>query len=88
VRNPKDLIVSTLNHLKNFRAEQEFVGTFEELVEEFLRGKFWFGAWWDHVDQYASLPNIHLIQYESLLKVLNFFMLIFFEFNFFRKKFK
>jgi hypothetical protein len=49
--------------------EEKFVGTFKDMTELFLEGKYWFGAWWDHVDQYTSLPNVHAVHYEALLKV-------------------
>jgi hypothetical protein len=48
----------------------KFSGTFEELVGGFVRGELWYGPWWEHIDGFAQLPNVHVIQYENLLEVI------------------
>jgi hypothetical protein len=62
------MLVSTFKFVQSLKNE-EFTGTFEELYNLFMEDKMWFGAWWDHVDGYASLENVHVIHYENLLKV-------------------
>ncbi len=75
MRNPKDVCVSTYNFAKCYVQDDGFGGSFEDMANLFVEGKYWYGAWWDHVDEYANLPNIHFVHYESLLKV-SFFILI------------
>ncbi len=72
MRNLKDIVQSTFKFAKCFNYEQH-VGTFEDMAEVFSEGKYWFGPWWDHVDEYTALTNIHVIHYEALLKVSRFF---------------
>jgi hypothetical protein len=69
LRNPKDLLVSLYKFAKSWTNEDGFVGTFDDLAELFLEEKYWYGAWWEHVDQYVNLPNVHVIHYETLLRV-------------------
>jgi hypothetical protein len=38
----------------------------------FMNDQFWMGPWWDHVNDYTKLSNIHIIHYESLLEVLHY----------------
>jgi hypothetical protein len=68
MRNIKDNMVSLYKMLQSFKLEK-FDGTFEEMVELYLEGKTWFGKWWDHVDQYTTLPNVYCLHYETLLEV-------------------
>ena len=63
------MIASTFKFIKCFTKEGKYEGDFEDMVDLFLKGKYWFGSWWDHVNEFTSLPNVHIIHYESLLKV-------------------
>lgn len=49
--------------------ETEFIGTLDEMVNLFCEGKSCFGPWWEHLNQYENLENIHIIHYEELLEV-------------------
>jgi hypothetical protein len=72
LRNPKDVVCSLFEFARCYIQEDRFEGAFEELVNLFLDGKYYYGPWWDHVDDYTDdYPNIHFIHYESLLKVLD-----------------
>lgn len=68
MRNPKDLVVSTYKFLKSMK-ETEFIGTLDDMVNLFCEGKSCFGPWWEHLNQYENLENIHIIHYEELLEV-------------------
>ncbi len=68
MRNLKDTAVSMYKMLRSFKIDP-FQGNFSEMVDLFLEDKTWYGAYWTHIDQYTALSNIHLIHYESLLKV-------------------
>jgi hypothetical protein len=69
LRNPKDVVVSLYKFMSNITTEEGFVGDFEDMVELFLSGKYMYGGWWETVDQYVNLPNVHVVHYETLLKV-------------------
>lgn len=47
----------------------EFNGTLDDLIDLFVDGKIVYGPWWDHVNQYAKLDNVHFVHYEDLLEV-------------------
>ena len=69
LKNPKDMLVSTYNHVTSDEVDKDkFLGSFEEMTDLFLEGKWWNGAWWSHVDEYTSLPNTHVIHYENLIE--------------------
>jgi hypothetical protein len=68
MRNPKDCLVSNFHYLSKHKYNT-FSGTLEELVDGFAQGRLWYGPWWDHIDSFMSLPNVHVIQYENLLEV-------------------
>jgi hypothetical protein len=68
MRDPKDLVVSYYNFAKSHKID-EFTGSFELFVDLFLNGKYSFGPWWDHVDGYTSLENVHVVHYEDMSKV-------------------
>lgn len=67
MRNPKDLMVSMYYFAKSLK-ESKFTGTFEEMVEMILNGQYMYGYWWDHVDGYVNVPNVHIVEYETLLE--------------------
>lgn len=67
IRNPKDLIVSYYNYFKHWKYDM-YNGTFDELFEMFISGKTSYGSWWEHVNGYANLENIHVIHYENLIE--------------------
>lgn len=48
----------------------EFIGTIDDMVDLFVEGKIFYGPWWDHVNQYAELENVHFVHYEDLIEVL------------------
>ena len=52
----------------------EFTGSFEDLFKMFVDGNMWYGRWWDHVNEFTALENVHVIHYESLLEVVFFFL--------------
>ncbi len=62
------MLVSTYKFVHSLK-DDEFTGTFEDLYGMFMESRLWFGNWWDHVDGYASLENIHIIHYENLILV-------------------
>ena len=68
VRNPKDVLISTYKFLKSMKGN-EFIGTFDEMIDLFCEGKTLFGPWWEHVNQFENLENVHLIHYEELIEV-------------------
>ena len=68
VRNPKDVIISAYKFLKSMKGN-EFVGTMDQMVDMFVEGKTMFGPWWEHLNQYENLENVHLIHYEDLIEV-------------------
>lgn len=47
----------------------EFTGTLDELVNLFVEGKLMFGPWWEHLNAYEKLENVHFIHYEDLIEV-------------------
>lgn len=56
----------------------QFVGDMGELVDNFVDGLMSYGAWYEHVNTYTSLPGVHIIHYEDLVEVyffLNVFVL-------------
>ena len=57
------------NMAKCYYQDDGFGASFEDLVDLFLKGMYWYGPWWDHIEAYCSMQNIHFIHYESLLKV-------------------
>lgn len=68
MRNPKDVVVSSYNFIKTLK-EEEFIGSFEQMIENFLQGKFWYGSWWDHIKEYLAMEGIFIVKYEELLEV-------------------
>ena len=68
MRNPKDCVVSTYNHVTSFKRDEHFSGSLQDLVDLFLEGKYWFGPWWSHINEFTALNNVHVVHYESLLK--------------------
>ena len=69
MRNPKDIIVSLYYFAKTV-PEDKFDGTMEELFEGFVKGEIMYDAWWDHINEYAKLKNIHIVHFEDLLEVI------------------
>ena len=69
IRNPKDLMVSQFNFFKSLKWDK-FEGNFNDLFDLFLKGKLWYGPWWTHVDKYTNIPNIKIVHYEDLLRVI------------------
>lgn len=67
IRNPKDVVVSTYFFLKSMK-ENIFTGTLDDMVDLFVEGKTLFGPWWEHLNQYENLENVHIIHYEELLE--------------------
>ena len=57
--------------------EDQFDGTMEELLEDFVKGEVVYDSWWDHVNQFTKLDNIHIVHFEDLLEVLTILFLIF-----------
>lgn len=68
VRNPKDMIVSAHKFMQTM-VQDEFTGSVEDLCELFLQDKLWYGSWFDHVNEYTQLENVHIVHYENLINV-------------------
>ncbi|XP_012891121.1 PREDICTED: sulfotransferase family cytosolic 2B member 1-like [Dipodomys ordii] len=67
-RNPKDVLVSFyhFHRVANFLPDPS---SFEEFLDEFLKGTGFFGSWFDHVKGWLGLQrdlNMLLITYEEL----------------------
>ncbi len=62
-------MVSTHKFYSSFKSEIDFTGSLDDMVEIFLEGKTYFGPWWEHVNHYSQLENVHIIHYEDLLEV-------------------
>ncbi len=75
VRNPKDVVVSYYNFFKSAK-EDEFNGTFDDCVDIFVEGNTVFGSFWDHINEYANVENVHIIHYEDLIEVEFFFLFV------------
>lgn len=71
VRNPKDVLISYYNFFKKFK-DDEFIGTLDDMVDLFVEGNTVFGSYWDHLNQYENLENVHIIHYEDLIEVGDF----------------
>ena len=69
-RNPKDIIVSLYFFLKTVPEEDKFDGTLEDMFEDFVNGELNYSAWWDHLNEYTKLDNIHIVHFEDLLEVI------------------
>ena len=68
VRNPKDIVVSYYNFFKS-AIEDEFIGSLDDAVDLFVEGKTVFGPYWEHMNEYTQLENVHIIHYEDLIEV-------------------
>lgn len=64
-RNPKDVLVSLFFFHKTI-PDDEYLGTFEDLYKEFISGRVMYDAWWDHVNSFTQLENVHVVHYEDL----------------------
>lgn len=49
--------------------QDEYSGTISDMVDLFVEGNTPFGPWWEHLNQYENLENVHFIHYETLLEV-------------------
>ena len=67
VRNPKDMIVSYYHFAKSLKNKN--TEPIESMIRKFAEGEYIYGPWWEHVDQYLNLANVHVVQYETLLEV-------------------
>lgn len=67
-RNPKDVLVSLFFFHKSV-PDDEYEGTIQDLFDYFIEGKTMYGAWWDHVNKYTQLENVHIINYEDMIEV-------------------
>jgi hypothetical protein len=62
------VLVSYYNFLKSHKVN-EIVGTIEDLADDFCDGKVLYGPYWDHLNQYDGLENVHFVHYEDLIEV-------------------
>jgi hypothetical protein len=76
------MLVSTYKFVQSLVLD-EFTGSFEDIFNLFMDEKMWYGKWWDHVDEYTSMENVHVIHFETLLEV-SFDSSIFFFFHKFK----
>lgn len=67
-RNPKDLLMSLYTFQKSIVSD-EYEGTFEDFFNLFINGQTMYGPWWEHINQYNKLSNVHFINYEDLFEV-------------------
>ena len=78
------MIVSSFNFFRTFLINQ-FVGTLEDMVDQFCQGLISYGAWYDHVNTYTSLDGVYIIHYEDLIEVritlIRFLMMIIFKYH-------
>nr|QNH68008.1 sulfotransferase-like protein 1 [Brachionus koreanus] len=65
VRNPKDVTVSYF-HFTNLSTQAQFTGNFYDFTKLFIEGKVPYGPWWNHVDDYVTKKDVHVIYYEDL----------------------
>lgn len=49
--------------------EDEFTGTLDDVVDLFVEGKTVFGSFWDHLNEYENVENVHIVHYEDLIEV-------------------
>lgn len=87
LRNPKDVIVSYFKFFSKFLPNQ-FMGTLDEMVDLFVEGNTMYGPWWEHLNTYTSLANVHIVHYEDLVQVYKIFewpklQIYWFNFKFF-----
>lgn len=68
VRNPKDVVISYYNFFKKMK-EDEFTGTLDDVVDIFVEGQTVFGSFWDHINEYENVENVHFVHYEDLIEV-------------------
>ena len=62
------MLVSLFYFLKSI-PDDEYEGTVEDLYENFIKGESIYGPWWDHVNMYTQLENVHVVAYEDLQDV-------------------
>jgi hypothetical protein len=62
------VLVSYYNFSKSLK-EDESVGSLEDMAEDFCNGKINYGPYWDHLNQYDELENVHFVHYEDLIEV-------------------
>lgn len=67
-RNPKDAAVSWYHHFKNVHG---YEGSFNNLMDCYLRGENVYGSYFQHLDEYLRLAkvvkNLLIITYEDLV---------------------
>lgn len=64
-RNPKDVLVSFYFFHKSIPGD-EYEGTIEDLFENYVKGHNAYEAWWNHVNKFTSLENVHIVHYEDM----------------------
>lgn len=69
LRNPKDVVASSFKFFSTYLKNQ-FIGTMDELVDMFVEGQTMYGAWYEHVNAYTSLPGVYVVHYEDLVEVM------------------
>ena len=62
------MICSYHNFLKS-AIPDEFNGGLDDFVDLFVKGTILFGPWWDLINQYSNLENVHFVHYEDLVEV-------------------
>ena len=60
--------MSYYNFFKSSK-EDEFTGSLDDAVDMFLDGNTTFGPYWEHLNQYECLENVHFVHYEDLIEV-------------------
>lgn len=68
MRNPKDTIVSSYNFYRHSVFNQ-YIGTLDDMVNDFIDGNMANGSWFEHVNTYTSTPGVYIIHYEDLVEV-------------------
>ena len=70
-RNPKDTFVSFYHFHVKMQERMVFGRTWDEFFDEFIKGRVFFGSWWDQIPEWwthRNEKNVLFLKYEDLKK--------------------
>ena len=70
-RNPKDTFVSYYHFHVRSQEWMVFGRTWDQFFDEFVKGRVFFGSWWDHIPEWwkhRDEKNVLFLKYEDLKK--------------------
>ena len=70
-RNPKDTFVSYYHFHVKVQKHLVFDRTWDQFFDEYIKGRVFFGSWWDHIPEWWSHrdeKNVLFLKYEDLKK--------------------